>query len=578
MATINIVVSGLDDTNTYPATEYLPTRCAISCAVFSGPVLLGRTGVFPDPLWIFGASRGAIRIRRDLNMLNAVGMCLILTSYCSSQTDLSVQVKGFNAAMTSLFLKQLRHFEECVVRCFGFVLIYEHFSMSHMAATGSSSGTRRFRPTVELPIEEENVSSTSLFTYSASDFIYDLRTPIAKDIDCRSKFEDLLMSKWEDAEKCKLLNYDLNCMYKLLEGNFNFSVQLNVERGERRRKPMHFRAVREPFSNLRWNFMKLKQKEILLHLQRKDHLLSNNSSDRHVVAVNAAPLGRGHSLLLPSINRCEPQILSETAVRLATDTMLLAKNNSFHVLFNSLLALASINHLHLHLLTWPYESDLINRRCEHLYDDIYVIKRPIWFAYTIVFQLTGPEQYEKSITRCADYLSTHEVAHNIFFSRAQPLRTSGAVHSEDTTNVLPQLVTAYIFPRVAVIGAKPAKSFSPASLELSGCMTAYTYQFFETVTEEGVLRIIDEEATLSDSRFNQICSELIDVLSGKVLVEHSFADKGEQQLSSPELDELHDSFQTFEVHSPRHFFPADCQQFTFEGESKRADAKPGGSL
>ncbi|VDK61762.1 unnamed protein product [Onchocerca ochengi] len=407
-------------------------------------------------------------------------------------------------------------------------------------------------------------------------------------------FEDTLMSRWENAEKHKLLNYDLNCeLYKLLEGDFNFSIQLNVERGERRRKPMHFRALREPFSNLRWNFTKLKENEILFYLRCKDHSLSSDPLDRHVVAVNAAPLRRGHSLLLPSIDRCTPQVLSEVAVRLATDTMLLARDNSFHVLFNSLLAFASINHLHLHLLTWPYDSDLINRRCEHLFDNIYVVKRPIWFAYAIVLQLTGPEQYEKfvmNITRCADYLSTHEVAHNIFFSRAQPLRTSGAIQSEDKTNVLPQLVTAYIFPRVAVVGAKPARSFSPASLELSGCLTAYTYQFFETVTEEGALRIIDEEATLPVSRFNQICSELIQVLSGK-MVEHSTADKTEpagftdvimahvlDKLSSSELDELRDSFQTFEMHSPRRFFPADYQQFTFEEEGKPTDLKPETSL
>uniref|UniRef100_A0A183I787 GDP-D-glucose phosphorylase 1 n=1 Tax=Onchocerca flexuosa TaxID=387005 RepID=A0A183I787_9BILA len=270
--------------------------------------------------------------------------------------------------------------------------------------------------------------------------------------------------------------------------------------------------------------------KILFYLRCKDHSLNSDPLDRHVVAINAAPLTRGHSLLLPSINRCIPQVLSEVAVRLATDTMLLTRDSSFHVLFNSLLAFASINHLHLHLLTWPYDSDLINRRCEHLFDNIYIIKRPIWFAYAIVLQLTGPEQYEKfvmNITRCADYLSTHEIAHNIFFSRAQPLRTTGAIHSEDKTNVLPQLVTAYIFPRVAVIGAKPSRNFSPASLELSGCLTAYTYQFFETVTEEAALRIIGEEATLTNSRFNQICSELIQVLSGKMLVEHSSAEKTE---------------------------------------------------
>ncbi|VDM23143.1 unnamed protein product [Wuchereria bancrofti] len=214
---------------------------------------------------------------------------------------------------------------------------------------------------VETPVSQGCISSASLFSYSASDFIYDLRNPLSNDNEDCSKFEDILISRWEDAEKCNLLNYDLNCMYKLLEGEFNFSVQLNVERGEKRRKPMHFRALREPFSNLRWNFTKLKEDEILLYLQRKDHLLTSDTSDYHVVAVNASPLARGHSLLLPCINCCIPQVLSEVAVRLATDIMLLVRDSSFHVLFNSLLALASINHLHLHLLTWPYDSDLINR-------------------------------------------------------------------------------------------------------------------------------------------------------------------------------------------------------------------------
>ncbi|OZC06476.1 hypothetical protein X798_06540 [Onchocerca flexuosa] len=391
----------------------------------------------------------------------------------------------------------------------------------------------------QLPVDQE-CTLASLVSYSTSDFIYDLRNALSKDVEGRSKFEDTLMSRWEVAEKHELFNYGLNCMYKLLEGDFNFSVQLNVERGEKRRKPMHFRALREPFSNLRWNFTKLKENEILFYLRCKDHSLNSDPLDRHVVAINAAPLTRGHSLLLPSINRCIPQ------------------------------------------------------RCEHLFDNIYIIKRPIWFAYAIVLQLTGPEQYEKfvmNITRCADYLSTHEIAHNIFFSRAQPLRTTGAIHSEDKTNVLPQLVTAYIFPRVAVIGAKPSRNFSPASLELSGCLTAYTYQFFETVTEEAALRIIGEEATLTNSRFNQICSELIQVLSGKMLVEHSSAEKTEPAgfidvimahilngLSSSEMDELRDSFQTFEMHSPRRLFSADNQQFTFEEEGKPTNLKPGTSF
>lgn len=66
-------------------------------------------------------------------------------------------------------------------------------------------------------------------------------------------------------------------------------------------------------------------------------------------------------LLNVSVLKAYLQVLTEQAIRLATDLMLLVDDESFHVLYNSLLALASVNHLHLHLLSWPYDSDLINR-------------------------------------------------------------------------------------------------------------------------------------------------------------------------------------------------------------------------
>lgn len=55
------------------------------------------------------------------------------------------------------------------------------------------------------------------------------------------------------------------------------------------------------------------------------------------------------------------QVLNLSSVRIAVDLMLLIEDETFHVLFNSLLGQASVNHLHLHILFWPYESDLINR-------------------------------------------------------------------------------------------------------------------------------------------------------------------------------------------------------------------------
>ena len=64
---------------------------------------------------------------------------------------------------------------------------------------------------------------------------------------------------------------------------------------------------------------------------------------------------------MPSLDRCLPQVLNPLAIRIATDLMLLNEDENFHILFNSLLGQASVNHLHLHGIYWPYDSDLINR-------------------------------------------------------------------------------------------------------------------------------------------------------------------------------------------------------------------------
>lgn len=428
-------------------------------------------------------------------------------------------------------------------------------------------GNKRSQSSIQLPVGLET-NSTPVFKYETSEFIYDLRAVRATGFSDgkrhRDELKDLLLQRWEAAKAAKVFKYDLNCMYKFLPGDFNLSMQLNVERGELRRKPQRFHAVREAFNHLRWNFTKLEDNEVMMYLRCRDRPCSSDPLDQHILAVNNSPLERGHSLIIPSISRCQPQVLTETGVRLAVDTMLLVDDDTFHVLFNSLLAQASVNQLHLHCLLWPYDCDLINRKCEMITEDMYVIRRPDWFIHTIVFQLTSPEMFDRfvsNITKCVDYLSQAEVAHNVMFSRAQPLRTTGDAWSEDRRQELPQYVTAYIIPRASVSGAKPAANFNPAALELSGCLTAYTLRFFETATEESALRVIDEEATLPDVQFDSLCNKIVDVLEGKSFRRPSLVPNDDGDLTSPELDELRDSFQTFELHSPRRFFRNESRGF-----------------
>uniref|UniRef100_A0A7I4YX02 GDP-D-glucose phosphorylase 1 n=1 Tax=Haemonchus contortus TaxID=6289 RepID=A0A7I4YX02_HAECO len=433
--------------------------------------------------------------------------------------------------------------------------------MREIVMLGTSPRTQRSASSVQLPADYTTHASTvPIFHYRTKDFIVDLRKPIesssSKGQPERADLKELLHSRWQEAKSRNAFNYGLNCMYKLLEGQYNLSMQLNVERGELRRKPMRFKHIREPFNPLRWNFTKLNENEIMLYLRCEDRPITSDPLDRHVIAVNASPLERDHSLIIPSINKCLPQVLTKTAIRLATDIMLLVADDSFNILFNSLLGQASVNHLHMHCLYWPYESDLINRRFEHLNDlaNVYIIEPPNWLCSAIAFQLTSLDEYDtfrSNLTRCVEFLTEQNQAHNVFITRAQPIRTNGPVQEEDRARIRPQLVTAYVFPRVNASGAKPPTNFNPAANELAGCLTSYTIRFFESANEQSCVRIIEEEAQLESVVFQKLALDFSDLLSNRPLgSSHCSHNNALEDLTSPEIDELRDSFQTFTPHSP----------------------------
>uniref|UniRef100_A0A0N5BNL2 GDP-D-glucose phosphorylase 1 n=1 Tax=Strongyloides papillosus TaxID=174720 RepID=A0A0N5BNL2_STREA len=367
------------------------------------------------------------------------------------------------------------------------------------------------------------VQQAELYLYSSKDFVINLTEYEQNNLlklensensseEKRDLFE-ILLSKWEDSKKFNVFNYSINCMYKLLDGQYNLSIQLNTERGLKRRKPLRFRALDEPFCPYRFNFTKLSPFEVLTYLRCTDRIDEDYSIEQNIIAINASPIERGHSLIIPSVNKKLPQIITPQAIRMATEIMLMTKDRDYHVLYNSLLGQASVNHLHLHFMPWPYESDLIYRKFEHISKNLYFIRPPNWFIHCFGIQLESLEKLDEFLDTTnliAHKLLENKIAHNFFFTRAPPIRTEGLDREDINLLDFPSLVTLYIFPRKSVSGAKPPTNFNPAALELAGCMTAYTYRFFENADEIGVLRIVNDEALL-DEKIVQTIIEKINV-------------------------------------------------------------------
>ncbi|CAD5208990.1 unnamed protein product [Bursaphelenchus okinawaensis] len=416
--------------------------------------------------------------------------------------------------------------------------------------------TRRSHSTVHPPKldVDEKPAHVQFFQYNTKDYIIDLNECCDDRRFSDTNFSQKLKNKWHECKKDGgVINYDLNCMYKLLDGDYNLSMQLNIERGTLRRKPMRFQSIVQPFNSHRWNFTRLKPYEFMYYARCADHAYNTDPLDVHAVCVNASPIESGHFLIVPSLSKRFPQIMTETGIRMATDLMLIVENENFHVLYNSLLGQASLNHLHLHGLWWPYESDLVHRKFELLAGDCFVIRRPDWYIHAFCYQLKaieGLDLFVKNVWHTLNFLTVHNVAHNVFFTRAAPLRTQLPVRLEQRG--ASQFVTVYIFPRQCHTGAKPMNNFNPAALELAGCLMAYNLKFFETATEQNCVRTFDEDAALDDGHFETLAIELAKRILGSVpwaaqVPPPSFS-KDDYELT--ELEELTDSFHTVSLPAP----------------------------
>ncbi|OAD55800.1 GDP-D-glucose phosphorylase 1, partial [Eufriesea mexicana] len=120
---------------------------------------------------------------------------------------------------------------------------------------------------------------------------------------------------------------------------------LNIDRGQKRRSPENIISMNQPFNENNFNFTKLKPGEQIIDL---------NKDEDDIIAVNVSPLEYCHSLLLPQRDKQLPQAITKYSLFKAIELFSLSSSLYLRVVFNSLCAHASVNHLHWHLyyLNW----------------------------------------------------------------------------------------------------------------------------------------------------------------------------------------------------------------------------------
>ena len=104
------------------------------------------------------------------------------------------------------------------------------------------------------------------------------------------------------------------------------------------------KSIRPEFNGEVFNFNKVDSREILFECQDDINELLTT------FLINNSPLTKYHSLICPNLRANQAQILSEEAIRCAVDILTGFEDRSYRIGYNSPGALASVNHMHLHLM------------------------------------------------------------------------------------------------------------------------------------------------------------------------------------------------------------------------------------
>ncbi len=125
-----------------------------------------------------------------------------------------------------------------------------------------------------------------------------------------------------------------------------FFSQYNPFRTTLRRRPQKLTSLLPTFNENEFNFNKINEKEILFNVK----LNYSHRTATVTFLINNSPLTKYHTLLVPRLKENLPQLLTQESLAFAIQLLHNLKDTHFGIGYNSPGALASVNHLHLHLL------------------------------------------------------------------------------------------------------------------------------------------------------------------------------------------------------------------------------------
>lgn len=383
-----------------------------------------------------------------------------------------------------------------------------------MAAREDSQETSYLLPPNPEDWEEQGIPD---FVYGQKDLVgkgiqWPGNASRTLDTQPRSRFDSALCSAWRQRVELGLFRYRLEDLQtQILPGSVGFVAQLNIERGVQRRPPQNIQSVRQEFDPKQFNFNKVRPGEVLFRLQRREP--DGPKQEDILVLINVSPLEWGHVLLVPEPAQGLPQRLLPGILRAGLEAVLLSLHPGFRVGFNSLGGLASVNHLHLHGYYLAHPLPVEDAPSIPLDPKGYIHLLQALPAPGFLFYTSGPgpemEALIRRVCRATDYLSNHDIAHNLFVTRGAP--PGPASSSTGLTGL-----RVILWARKSSFGIKESGAFNVALCELAGHLPVKTSQDFGSLTEAAAVALI-QDCLLPQAQADEVQAALVALMAQEEL-------------------------------------------------------------
>lgn len=227
-----------------------------------------------------------------------------------------------------------------------------------------------------------------------------------------------------------------------------------------------------------------------------------------MMVVNVSPIDRGHVLLVPEPSSCIPQVMTEDSLRLCLELMSLSRHSGFCMVANSLLAYASVNHLHYHFMYISHTLPAKSLDGEELSGcrGCYVLSNH--YVRGFGFQLdSDPASCARLIYQVVSLLLESGVPYNIVMLRGPPPFTTS--HNTQHSHI----IRTILVPRKPVIGFKQLYQreggpppFFAAACELGlGLIPIMDQERYTSISEDEILSRLREQG-MGSEKFTELCS------------------------------------------------------------------------